>query len=319
MKEPEAASQPAAEEPPAQEQPQPWPSEEEQGGYPPTQEGYPWEPPYGEYTGGEGASEEEPEEELGEEPEEAEPEEAELYPEEDYSLYEPGEEGEEEPDFWPEEITEEPDLGPEEEIPEEELPESPLAEDEAPTEPVPEGQEPESTGEPEPTPAEAEIPPEPEAGPSETAEPEPPPAAPEPEHEESMRNRLRRMMQQARDRLGPQTEAEKAYTPDRVKQAQLMGYLLELAKSLPPMKNEQFRDSDERLKIESLRWRLLGKNGLHRDLKPKHPQRGESPITRERVDRTFSYIEQLSNYHPDASLGEVLKRRLHTVRDKLQR
>ncbi|MFW6251357.1 MAG: hypothetical protein ACOC47_09605, partial [Alkalispirochaetaceae bacterium] len=140
----------------------------------------------------------------------------------------------------------------------------------------------------------------------------------EPEQEESLRNRLRRMMQQARDRLGPPTEGEKEYTPDRVKQAKLMGYLLELAKSLPPMKNEQFRDSDERLKIESLRWRLLGKNGLHRDVKPKHRSKQELPITRERVDSTFSYIEKLSSYHPDASLGEVLKRRLHNIREKLR-
>ena len=127
------------------------------------------------------------------------------------------------------------------------------------------------------------------------------------------------MMHQARDRLGPPTEAEEAYTPDRVKQAKLMGYLLDLAKSLPTTKNEQFQNSDERLKLESLRWRLLGRHGLHRDAKPQRPgPRDKQRITREKVDSTFSYIEQLSNYHPDASLGEVLKRRLHMIREKLQ-
>ncbi|MFW6329356.1 MAG: hypothetical protein ACOC28_04605, partial [Alkalispirochaetaceae bacterium] len=148
-------------------------------------------------------------------------------------------------------------------------------------------------------------------------EPEPEPA-PDPEEVESLRNRLRRMMQQAREKLGPETEAERAAAPDRVKQANLMGYLLELAKSLPPMKNEEFSNSEQRLKMESLRGKLLGKGGLHRDVQPRQSRRSDGPITRDKVDKTFSYIESLSVYHPDASLGDLMKKRLHLIREKLR-
>ncbi|TVQ36657.1 MAG: tetratricopeptide repeat protein [Spirochaetaceae bacterium] len=107
--------------------------------------------------------------------------------------------------------------------------------------------------------------------------------------------------------------------PDTHKRLKLLDYLLKLAESLPPEKRAEFQGSDMRLRIESLRMRLLGRPGLRRDLERFASRaRGESDITAERVADAMKFVQSMSAHLPDQVLGEVLQDRLARIVVRLE-
>jgi hypothetical protein len=136
-------------------------------------------------------------------------------------------------------------------------------------------------------------------------------------------------------------------------QARLLDYLLSLTDELPKEKTEEFEDSGYRLRVESLRERLLGKRGLRAVAEEKRrnhhvqgggavsPEHGEreqgerdlggersastitgqqgAELTISRLTGTFRYIQQMSVYHPDPAVREGLTRHVGRVIEDIQR
>jgi hypothetical protein len=104
--------------------------------------------------------------------------------------------------------------------------------------------------------------------------------------------------------------------PSRRDPAGLLDYLAGLASALPPEKKQAFMDSDVHLKLEYLRSRLSGKRGLHRDVGkfvrlPK--SHNGAPITPDRLRDTLQYIGQMTRFHPDPAIANVLRSRMSRV------
>ncbi|TVR00415.1 MAG: tetratricopeptide repeat protein [Spirochaetaceae bacterium] len=101
----------------------------------------------------------------------------------------------------------------------------------------------------------------------------------------------------------------------------LLDYLVGMAKALPEEKRGEFLHSEMRLKIESLRNRLLGRRGLKRDLERYAPIRDreqEAHITAKRVADAMRFVQSMSGFLPDPSISSVLNSRLDGIVQKLQ-
>jgi hypothetical protein len=197
-------------------------------------------------------------------------------------------EGEELPENWEDEVSNEevPDDGPVEPVPEE-------------PEEFPVEEEPEEEPEVELSAAE-------EPGPEEesaAAEPAPEPEIAEPEPEESR---------------SPEEKTAK----DKI--VGLMDYLKGLADALPENKRENFMKSDARLSMEYVINTLKGKKGLLREIKEKVPEaRSYRPSTEEvpdnqKVAGTLSYLGNLTNDFPDKDLFSVLKQRVQRIMSRIK-
>jgi len=104
--------------------------------------------------------------------------------------------------------------------------------------------------------------------------------------------------------------------------AGLLDYLASMTAALPPDKKQAFENSDAHLKLEYLRARLAGRAGLHRDggkyIRVPKDQDG-SPITAGRLRDTLQYIGQITRYHPDPAIANVLEARMSRVVKHLER
>jgi hypothetical protein len=107
---------------------------------------------------------------------------------------------------------------------------------------------------------------------------------------------------------------------DPESQANMLSYLMDLTKNLPEDKRKSFAESDVPLRIAAIRSRLLGREGLHRDVSHYDMgRRGEAaPVTTKRLADTFSYVSQMANYHPDANIGSALKQRVRRILSRLE-
>jgi tetratricopeptide (TPR) repeat protein len=98
--------------------------------------------------------------------------------------------------------------------------------------------------------------------------------------------------------------------PDKKAQAGLFDYLLDMTKSLPAQKKNQFSMSDIRLKMESIRGKLKGKPGIKKDIETKHPEKSipkNISITPNKVNKAFSFIRDISGSYPDKSIAQSIK------------
>ena len=137
----------------------------------------------------------------------------------------------------------------------------------------------------------------------ETTNPEPHVAAPR-----------RRLTDRAED-----TGDEQPPGSDPDKRVKLIDYLLRLAESLPPDKRAEFLQSDMRMRIESLRMRLLGKPGLKRDLERYAPRSHAGlHLTAKRVSEAMKFVQAMSGYLPDPSLSGTLAQRLSQIVTRLE-
>jgi tetratricopeptide (TPR) repeat protein len=157
----------------------------------------------------------------------------------------------------------------------------------------------------------------------EEAEPveEPVPAAPErpPEPSEKpdgdLRKQLRDYINSVKDKLdaGP-APAERQRTASGP--GELLDYLGKLSEYLPERQKSRFRASKERLAMEMVKSRLAGRRGLRdrirENYRPLAP-RDSAPLTRPHVLDTFSYLKDLSAWHPDKAVGDALRERLDSI------
>jgi hypothetical protein len=92
-----------------------------------------------------------------------------------------------------------------------------------------------------------------------------------------------------------------------------------MAGSLPDQKRKEFMASDIRLKLEYLRERLAGREGLYRDGQrfSKPTLTPPRPVTPQRLRETLQYIGEFSTHHPDPEIGSVLKYRVSQVVAKM--
>ncbi len=102
----------------------------------------------------------------------------------------------------------------------------------------------------------------------------------------------------------------------KTKQARMLDYLESLADELPPEKSESFYSSDMPYRIERLKNSFLGRQGLHRDV-PWPSERQKTPLTRDRIGKTFERLEELSSFVPRPKLAEELRNRLKRIREQL--
>jgi len=108
----------------------------------------------------------------------------------------------------------------------------------------------------------------------------------------------------------------------------LMTYLKELSNSLPEKKKEDFMQSDARLSMEYVINTLKGKKGLLKEIKSKILQKAQpsvpdlpalSPVTKEKIAGTLSYLENLSApVIEDKNLFAAIRQKLQSITSKIK-
>ena len=95
-----------------------------------------------------------------------------------------------------------------------------------------------------------------------------------------------------------------------------LDYLGKLSDYLPERDKNQFRGSNERLAMESLKAQRAGKKGLRQKIaeffRPVVPHRKE-PMTRSLIVDTFSYLKDLSAWHPDKAVAAAMRERIESI------
>lgn len=126
---------------------------------------------------------------------------------------------------------------------------------------------------------------------------------------EDVRQELRDYLDGVRDKLdkgaaGPSNPGD------------LLDYLGKLSDYLPERDKNRFRGSNERLAMESLKAQLAGKKGLRQKIaeqfQPVVPHRKE-PMTRSLIVDTFSYLKDLSAWHPDKAVAAAMRERIESI------
>ncbi len=133
------------------------------------------------------------------------------------------------------------------------------------------------------------------------------------------------MINRVRDQLGPEPEPDESApkADDGLsKHAKLFGYLLGLAGNLPPTRDEEFRQSEERLKLMGVQARLSGHATL-RSRAAESAGQGTSPEAHRashlpRPSDTFDYLARLSGDMPDPDVGGQLSERARRVSEHLR-
>ena len=126
---------------------------------------------------------------------------------------------------------------------------------------------------------------------------------------EGVRKGLRDYLHGVQDKLDG--DAEKQPGPGG-----LLDYLGKLSDYLPERDKKRFRGSPERLAMEALKAQLAGKKGLRRRVASDFPAvapRRKEPMTRSLVVDTFSYLKDLSAWHPDKAVGAAMKQSIEAI------
>ena len=145
----------------------------------------------------------------------------------------------------------------------------------------------------------------------------------------SLRRKLRDMIAGIQDRLGAPAKANGAARSGKdtplAPHARLFRYLMSLADSLPPTRDQEYRKSEARLKLAGIHARLSGRTTL-REKADRRVRHGDSatdspsarrPVNRKGLAGTFSYLASLSGNVPDPEIGAQLSERVRTLRDKI--
>jgi hypothetical protein len=129
-----------------------------------------------------------------------------------------------------------------------------------------------------------------------------------------VRKELRDYINQVQKKLdeGPRTTTR---TP-----GELLDYLEKLSEYLPERHKRKFRASDERLTMVMLKARLAGRKNLREKITESYRPlvtKKADPITRPVLVDTFSYLKDLSAWHPDKTIGTALKDKIDTLITKV--
>jgi tetratricopeptide (TPR) repeat protein len=149
----------------------------------------------------------------------------------------------------------------------------------------------------------------------------PPSAEPEPQKEEPEAAEPEEEMPEEEVSPEPEEGPRRPAKPE-----DLFGYLEGLASYLPPDKREQFVASEMPLKLASIRNRLAGKEGLRKKIeqdigaaieKPAEVS-ASPPITPGRVQKTLSFMEDMSGYLPEEDVRLALKAKISHILNSLK-
>jgi hypothetical protein len=95
-----------------------------------------------------------------------------------------------------------------------------------------------------------------------------------------------------------------------------LDYLGKLSDYVPERDRKRFQESSERLAQESLKAQRAGKKGLRQKIaesfRPAVPRRKE-PMTRSLIVDTFSYLMDLSAWHPDKAVAAAMRERIESI------
>lgn len=164
------------------------------------------------------------------------------------------------------------------------------------------------------------------------------------QEEAGLRDRLREMVQKAREQLGPEDESIEEEIPDSgdpglsplARHAQMFSYLMRLANNLPPARDREYRQSEERLKLAAIVARLNGRSTLrgragsvagdYVSITGRSTSRGRTTaparpgvhLSTQRMSATFGYLADLSSYLPDREIADQLSKRAVDLSRKLQ-
>jgi hypothetical protein len=137
-----------------------------------------------------------------------------------------------------------------------------------------------------------------------------PGARPEPAQDaEDVRKGLRDYLHGVQDKLDAGREKQPG-------PGGLLDYLGKLSDYLPERDKKRFRGSPERLAMEALKAQLAGKKGLRRRVASDFPAvapRRKEPMTRSLVVDTFSYLKDLSAWHPDKAVGAAMRQSIEAI------
>ncbi|WP_157703261.1 hypothetical protein [Alkalispirochaeta alkalica] len=133
------------------------------------------------------------------------------------------------------------------------------------------------------------------------------------------------MIKKLRDQLGPEEPRPDDGSDEDplAKSARLFRYLIDLTQDLPPDRDQEFRRSDERLKLIGVASRLNGRPTLRERLErfrrdpPREARSGDTP-PQEDLPGTFEHIARLSSALPDTSIGEELGKRAQAMSERLR-
>lgn len=133
------------------------------------------------------------------------------------------------------------------------------------------------------------------------------------------------MIGRVRDQLGP-VDDEDPDAPENPlsRHARLFDYLGKLAESLPPTRDQEFRSSEERLKLLGVTKRLSGSPTLRERLEraraaaphpPAHPRR--DPIGSRDISSAFGHLARLSGNYPNPEVASLLAGRASRLQERL--
>ncbi len=102
--------------------------------------------------------------------------------------------------------------------------------------------------------------------------------------------------------------------------AELFEYLERLTQFLPQQQKTNYFQSDARLKIQYLKARFQGREGIRNKIeKYFHPEAVRSVLSAQKIRSAFSYIRDLTSFHPDISLGDRIRQKIEKIIQKIRR
>nr|MDA3950554.1 hypothetical protein [Spirochaeta sp.] len=128
----------------------------------------------------------------------------------------------------------------------------------------------------------------------------------------------------------PDPNAEPLDDGPFARHARMFEYLMNLAGSLPPDRDEEYRQSEERLKLAGVHARLSGHDTLHHKLEtarahepsPAKPSQSgaakAADVGTKSIASTFDYLSGLSTHLPDQEIAEQLQSRARGISQRLQ-
>ena len=99
----------------------------------------------------------------------------------------------------------------------------------------------------------------------------------------------------------------------------LLDYLLSLTQALPSERQEEFRQSEYLLKIESLKNRLAGHKGFFQDKASLlgEPKPLSGPLPKSKVKNALSFLTDMAQFYPNPDAAKVLQKKIYKVLKKI--
>ncbi len=99
----------------------------------------------------------------------------------------------------------------------------------------------------------------------------------------------------------------------------LLNYLLSLTRALPAERQEEFRQSEYLLKIESLKNRLAGHQGFFKDKASLlgEPRTLKGPLPKSKVKNTLSFLTDMAQFYPNPDAEKFSQEKIYKCWKKI--